>query len=167
MIAAMLATSYNDKKQVSTTKCVEVFEDFLPVTKIPSEKLKIFVARTLRGMRQDYMDTHNMTTDEQFAEHAGMDKKSIYNWENMLHSPSLDNLNDFAQACDSTLAEFFSRLVARSDLVAIKRANEQEEEWIDDLVSGLSYPKLREVVQKTAEWIRYVRELLEGRSSKP
>jgi hypothetical protein len=171
MIVDMLATSYNVRKQVSSMKCVEVFEDFRPMPSMPNEKLKIFVARTIKGLREDYMDAHDITSDDQFVEHAAakgyvLDKRSIYNWETERNLPGLDSLNDLVQSCDSSLAEFFQRLIGRSNLAAIERANKQEEEWIDDLVSALSYPRLREMVQKTAEFVRYVLELLEGRSPK-
>lgn len=146
-------------------KCIDLLETFRAMPPLPNEKLKIWVARELKHLRLNYMEAHGMTSQDQFAEYIGIEKRSLYNWETEEHFPSLDLLNTIVTKCDSNLAEFFSKLVTRTDLATIERASKEEEDWIDDLVKGLSNPETSKLVRQTAETVRKLLQLLEARSS--
>ena len=146
-------------------KCVDLVETFRSMAMLPTEKLKDFVARELIGLRLNYMQAHEIETQDEFCEKVGADKRSVYNWEKAEHLPRVDELNAYVQACESNLAEFFSVLVKRADLAAIERKNVQEEGWLDALVKGLSHPETSKIVRQTAENVQIILKLLEAKSS--
>jgi DNA-binding XRE family transcriptional regulator len=142
-------------------KVVELLETVAAMV-VTEEKLKWWLAREVRHLRENYSAAHGGLTQKEFAAHVGTDWKNIYNIEEQNHMPKVDLLNQIVAACESNLAKFFMDLFTRMELTEIERSNKEEAEMIFTLVKGLSNPVTKKFLGEAAKHVEEVLRLIEA-----
>jgi transcriptional regulator with XRE-family HTH domain len=88
---------------------------------------------------------------KQFARLAGISPRHVYKIEAGESSPTIETLNNWLVACNSTLGQFFIALLA-SD--ATNRQRKTEERAIELLRRGFMFPLTRKIVLDSAATVR-------------
>lgn len=112
-------------------------------------KLLKWVGRELNNLRISYCAAHNMTMD-QFAQRVGITKKHLYALFRAESSPGIDTLNQILVSCNSNLLDFFQRLAKYETFLAIQKTHQKDYGTVELLITGLSNPKTRPVVEGAA-----------------
>ena len=145
-------------------KCVELYENVGNVETKEERDLKDYLAATLDYTIQTYIKANGPMSQDDFAARTAEHGEKPILWRTIdniikgVHSPGVDTLNQIVLAADSNLAEFFSRMVTRMELVAIERNSEDERQIVVAYVRGLSDPRTEDVVRSVA---RHVTGLLD------
>jgi transcriptional regulator with XRE-family HTH domain len=94
---------------------------------------------------------------KQFARLAGMSPRHVYKIEAGESSPTIETLNNWLAACNSSLGQFFTALQASE---ATNRQRRAEDEAIESLRRGFMFPLTRKIVLDSAATVREYLEVV-------
>lgn len=87
----------------------------------------------------------------QFARLAGISPRHVYKIEAGESSPTIETLNNWLRACDSTLGQFFIALLASGPTTQRRKA---EDRALEILRRGFMFPLTRKIVFDSAATVR-------------
>lgn len=113
-------------------------------------KLRDWVKAELKALRLNYMDSAGVTSVEKFAVRAKISKEHVYKLERGDSSPTVETLNDWLIACDTSLYVFFQRLLLESEIDEAKKLSKDDVDVLRTLREGLSHTTTRRLVTDCA-----------------
>lgn len=149
-------------ESMSRTRLSAIVETFALMPTTEESRFNQWVRRELLHLRLTWMEANGVIAKAEFAKRIGVDWKTIWNIETGRQVPGTDMLNKIVTACDSTLAEFFAKLVNRMELASIELQNKEDRTTIETLVRGLQNPETRQTVQYYSTTIQKFLDLIEA-----
>jgi transcriptional regulator with XRE-family HTH domain len=117
-----------------------------------NQELRQWIRTRLSELRAARMRSESPELSvKQFARLAGMSPRHVYKIEAGESSPTIETLNNWLVACNSSLGQFF---VALQTSEATDRQRRVEDQAIESLRRGFMFPLTRKIVLDSAATVR-------------